>query len=84
MIKLFINDVSISVPEQCNVTAALAIAGLDCTRRSVTGMPRLALCGMGVCQECRICINGRPHQLGCQTLCSDDMRIDTDDKKDRA
>ena len=34
-------------------------------RRSVTGEPRAPLCGMGVCAECRVTIDGRV-QLSCQ------------------
>ncbi|WP_443798380.1 2Fe-2S iron-sulfur cluster-binding protein, partial [Burkholderia gladioli] len=47
------------------------------TRGSVQGMPRTMLCGMGICQECRVGIDGRAHVLACQTTCRDGMRIDT-------
>jgi sarcosine oxidase subunit alpha len=30
-------------------------------------MPRTAVCGMGICFECRVTINGITHQLACQT-----------------
>lgn len=52
-----------------------ASAGATITRRSVTGMLRGPVCGMGVCQECRVTIDGRPHQLACQTLCASGMRV---------
>jgi len=56
-------------------TVAAAIAGV--TRRSVSGQLRAPLCGMGVCQECRVTINGRAHVLSCQTLCRSGMDVQT-------
>lgn len=52
-----------------------AAAGAAITRRSVSGMLRGPLCGMGVCQECRVTIDGRAHQLACQTLCASGMQV---------
>lgn len=52
-------------------------AGTGVTRRSVGGALRAPLCGMGVCQECRVTVNGRAHVLACQTLCRDGMQIET-------
>ena len=39
------------------------------SRISVTGEPRAALCGMGICFECRAVVNGIPHRRTCQILC---------------
>lgn len=36
-----------------------------------------ALCGIGVCMECRVRIDGQAHRLGCQTLCKPGMRVST-------
>jgi predicted molibdopterin-dependent oxidoreductase YjgC len=35
------------------------------------------LCGMGVCMGCRVTIDGRAHQLACQTLVRDGMEVTT-------
>jgi predicted molibdopterin-dependent oxidoreductase YjgC len=59
------------------VAAALAISGVRATRTSVSGQSRGPLCGMGVCQECRVTIDGRAHVLACQTLCRDGQTIET-------
>jgi succinate dehydrogenase/fumarate reductase-like Fe-S protein len=60
------------------VAAALAIAaGVQGSRASVRGAPRTALCGMGICQECRVTIDGRAHALACQTLCRDGQIVQT-------
>jgi D-hydroxyproline dehydrogenase subunit gamma len=68
----------LEVSSGASVAAALLIAGVACFRRSVTGEPRAPLCGMGVCMECRVAIDGVPHCRGCQTLCTPGMEIQTD------
>lgn len=78
MIKLSINGREIVVSEQTSVAAAIGQTGITTHRRSVQGEPRAPLCGMGICGECRVTINGRPQQLGCQTLCAAGMEIQTD------
>jgi predicted molibdopterin-dependent oxidoreductase YjgC len=77
-ITVLINGQARSVPAGCNVAAALAHAGLSATRRSLTGEPRAAFCGMGQCQECRVNIDGVAHRLGCLTPVKDGMKIITE------
>ena len=74
-ITININGRSVSVGEGVSVAAALAMAGSAVTRLSVGGAARAPLCGMGVCQECRVTIDGRMHQLSCQTFCVDGMHV---------
>ena len=76
-IHLTVDGRGIEVEAGTTVAAALAIAGVSGSRLSVTGEPREALCGMGVCQECRVTIDGRAHALACQTLCRDGQRVQT-------
>ncbi|MBW8756749.1 MAG: (2Fe-2S)-binding protein [Burkholderiales bacterium] len=47
-------------------------------RISPGGDRRQPLCGMGVCGECRVTVDGRAHRLGCRTLCAPGMEILTD------
>jgi sarcosine oxidase subunit alpha len=58
------------------VSAALLKAGVPC-RTSVSGEPRTALCGMGICFECRAIVNGTPHRRTCQLICRDGMVVET-------
>jgi sarcosine oxidase subunit alpha len=44
----------------------------------VLGEPRAALCGMGICFECRVTIDGRTHQRGCMTIVVEGMDVATD------
>ncbi|WP_332610562.1 FAD-dependent oxidoreductase [Achromobacter sp. ESBL13] len=59
-----------------SVAAALAARSPGNSRVSVSGEKRAAFCGMGVCHECRVLIDGRL-RLACQTRCQEGMRVDT-------
>ncbi|MDR5857263.1 2Fe-2S iron-sulfur cluster-binding protein [Caballeronia sp. LZ062] len=76
-VHVIVDGMALTVPAYTTVAAALALAGRTATRRSVGGEPRAALCGMGVCHECRVCVDGRAHVLGCQTLCRDGLVIES-------
>jgi sarcosine oxidase subunit alpha len=78
MPKLSVNGRSVEVPNGAMVSGAVAIAGVTTFRRSVTGQPRAPLCGMGICFECRVTINGRPHAKSCQIPAEDGMEVRTD------
>ncbi len=69
----------IAVTEGSTVAAAVFLSGNDRFRRSVTGEPRGPLCGMGICFECRVTIDGNEHARTCQILCEEGMRIRTDE-----
>jgi succinate dehydrogenase/fumarate reductase-like Fe-S protein len=51
-------------------------SGDRCSRTSVSGQRRAPLCGMGICQECRVNIDGL-RRLACQTICREGMRVET-------
>ncbi|MFA9273871.1 MAG: (2Fe-2S)-binding protein [Candidatus Aquirickettsiella gammari] len=74
-LSLTINGTTHQVEPGISVAAALARCGCITTRISVSGTPRAPVCGMGICQECRVTINGQAHQLACQTLCANEMQI---------
>jgi predicted molibdopterin-dependent oxidoreductase YjgC len=81
-VSLTINGHRIDVEAGTTVIAALLLAGVRSTRLSVSGLPRAALCGMGVCQECRVTIDGRAHALTCQTVCREGQIVRTQDAVD--
>ena len=64
------------VPAGSVVSAAMLAAGAPC-RMSVSGEPRTALCGMGICFECRAVVDGVAHQRTCQLLCREGMSVET-------
>ena len=69
--------IHVRVPAGSSVAAALAQQPPGHTRLSVSGQWRAPLCGMGVCHECRVLINGR-ERLACQTVCTEGLCIYTD------
>ena len=74
---LHIDGQLVRVKAGSSVAAALRVAGgMGAARTSVTGQPRAPFCGMGVCQECRVQIDGR-RRLACQTVCAEGMRVET-------
>lgn len=75
-ILLHINGQPHQVQGPCTVAAALAQAGVQATRRSATGQPRAAFCGMGVCQECRLSIDGIAQRLACLTPAREGMTVE--------
>lgn len=77
-ITVMVNASPISVPEGATVAVALAVAAQAC-RTSVSGEPRAALCAMGICYECRVVINGKPHCRSCQIVCQPGMDVRTDE-----
>jgi len=78
-VTLSVNGRPVTVPAGTVVAAAVALAGVAGVRRSLHGEPRGPLCGMGVCFECRVTINGRPHCRSCLTLCEAGMEVRTDE-----
>ena len=77
--KITVNGKPVEVPNGTMVSAAVTRAGVTTFRRSVTGEPRGPLCGMGICFECRVTVDGRPHVRSCQLLCRPGMEVRTDE-----
>jgi sarcosine oxidase subunit alpha len=79
LIQLHVNGKPVNVPAGTIVAVAVAVAGVTQFRRSVSQQPRGPLCGMGICMECRVTINGETHCRSCQTLCEEGMEVRTDE-----
>jgi hypothetical protein len=76
-VTLWVDGLRVQMESESTVSAALLKAGVPC-RRSVTGEPRTALCGMGICFECRATVNGTPHRRTCQLICREGMVVESD------
>jgi len=59
------------------VAAALLNNGISAFRDSVNGAPRGPLCGMGICFECRVTVNGIEGVRACLVECAAGMVIET-------
>lgn len=77
-VSLSVNGAAVTVPAGVMVSTAVAQAGVSRYRRSVSGEPRGPLCGMGICFECRVTINGLAHCRSCQVVCRPGMDVRTD------
>lgn len=67
----------VRVPAGTSVAAALLGVGVRAFRRSVTGEARGPLCGMGICYECRVTIDGVPHRRACLVTVVEGLNVCT-------
>jgi sarcosine oxidase subunit alpha len=67
---------SLRVEAGITVAAALENARLG-FRRSVTGEVRGPVCGMGICHECRVTIDGVEHRRACLVVVEPTMEVRT-------
>jgi len=79
-VTLFVNGKAVTAYKGETVHAALLAAGYRELRRSKTGAEfRGFLCGMGVCYECLVTINGFAGQRACMRLVEDGMEVRIDE-----
>jgi D-hydroxyproline dehydrogenase subunit gamma len=74
-VQMKVNGIAIRVPRGSTVAAAVLLAGRSAFRRSVSGELRGPLCGMGICFECRVAVDGQLHVRSCQMLCREGMEV---------
>ncbi|HIJ55032.1 MAG TPA: (2Fe-2S)-binding protein [Deltaproteobacteria bacterium] len=75
-VDIYINGEAYTAYEGDTVLAALVASGHKSLRHSrKIGEPRGPLCGMGVCYECLVTINKKPHQRACMTEVEDRMEV---------
>ena len=58
------------------VAAALTAAGIRTLRTDDRGEPRGVFCGMGICFDCLVRIDGRANQRACMTKVAPGMRVE--------
>lgn len=78
-IALTINGRHLQVCEGTTVAAAILNDGVISFRRSVSGSGRAPLCGMGICYECTVRIDGEDSFRSCHLLVREGMEIETGD-----
>ena len=62
-----------------SAAAVLLAAGIRTFRRTAKrGEPRGVFCGMGICYECLVTVNGVPNVRACVTPVAPGMTIETD------
>ena len=78
-VTVVVDGVLVTMPAGSTVAAAILETGVHAFRRSISGQPRGPLCGMGICFECRVTIDGEAHSRSCQIVCENGMDVRTDE-----
>jgi sarcosine oxidase subunit alpha len=76
-VRVTVDGRALDVPADVSVAAALLDAGVTAFRRSLRGEPRAPLCGMGICHECRVTIDGIAHRRACLEPVADGLVVET-------
>jgi predicted molibdopterin-dependent oxidoreductase YjgC len=77
--QITVDGTALTAVNGATLTAALIAAGRWALGvHPLTGEPRGPLCGMGVCLECEVTVDGRPGTRACLTRVTDGMRVLTD------
>ena len=74
-VQIFFSARPVTALEGETVAAALTAAGIRTLRTDDRGEPRGVFCGMGVCFDCLVRIDGRASQRACMTKVAEGMRI---------
>jgi len=75
LVRLQVDGVTVEAPAGASVAAAIAQVTMRFGLRP-DGGARAPLCGMGVCFECRVRIDGVDHQRACMTVVREGMRVE--------
>ncbi len=75
-VRIIVDGEDVVAYEGESIAAALVAAGRPVTRwTGATGEPRGYFCGMGICQDCLVTIDGRGSVRACMTAVSDGLTI---------
>jgi aerobic-type carbon monoxide dehydrogenase small subunit (CoxS/CutS family) len=76
VIELIVDGRALTAPPGQSLAAVLLTAGQETLRSSPAGNPRGLYCGIGVCQECRVVVDGAVVR-SCITPVTAGMRVTT-------
>ena len=77
-LSIVVDGADVGAYEGESVAAALLGSGRRFTRWTArTGEPRGYVCGMGICQDCLVTVDGRPNVRACMTPVRDGLRVET-------
>jgi predicted molibdopterin-dependent oxidoreductase YjgC len=77
-LRMTFDGVPVSAFAGQTIAAALLAQGLRIFRYSPRkGQPRGLFCGMGICFDCLVQVDGRPNVGACQTAVADGMCVQT-------
>lgn len=76
---IFVDGCPVAVEAGQTVAAALLSAGITVFRRAPSGAPRSIFCGMGVCFDCLVTVDGLADQRACIMPVRPGMRVQLND-----
>jgi predicted molibdopterin-dependent oxidoreductase YjgC len=76
-ITISVDGASVSAQAGQTIAAALMAAGWKSWRRSLYGHPRGVFCGIGVCYDCLVTVDGTSNVRACLTRVTDGMVVET-------
>ena len=74
-VRLSFDGREIEALEGETIAAALAASDIVAVRQARSGAPRGPFCGMGVCFDCLVTVDGRPSQRACLTRAAAGMEV---------
>lgn len=74
-VRLTLDGAPVTAYEGESVAAVLLTEGHAATRRTPGGEPRGLYCGMGVCFDCLVVVDGVPNTRACVTWVRDGMVV---------
>ena len=72
---VFVNDQQIMANEGQTVAEVMLSAGIKTCRTTRNQNPRGIFCGMGICHECNMIVDGVPNIRTCMTPARPGMRV---------
>jgi len=77
-LTMLVDGGELTASEGESIAATLLASGRRLTRWTArTGEPRGYFCGMGICQDCLVTVDGLPNVRACMTPVRDGMRVET-------
>jgi predicted molibdopterin-dependent oxidoreductase YjgC len=77
-LTILVDGGELAAHEGESIAAALLASGRRLTRWTArTGEARGYFCGMGVCQDCLVTVDGLPNVRACMTPVREGLRVDT-------
>jgi predicted molibdopterin-dependent oxidoreductase YjgC len=77
-LRMVVDGRTLEAYEGESIAAALLASGQKVTRWTArAGEARGYFCGMGVCQDCLVTVDGLPNVRACMTPARDGLRVDT-------
>lgn len=77
MSAIKVDGQAVAIETGDSIAAALLRAGIVAMRRSRSGEPRGLFCGIGVCNDCLVTVDGEPNVRACVAGAVDGAVVET-------